>query len=132
MEGDKEIAEAKGEADGKGGTKKLSNVQVLMNDIVLDETTRKDKDRFLFAKEAALDFHDFNTRTKDGLYDFKISDVSVNATKKSITLKNLSFGSAMSKESFMKHQKVAKEMYGLSLPTVTIKGVDWWPAINGE
>jgi hypothetical protein len=116
----------------KGSTKKLSNVQVLMNDILLDENTRKDKDRFLFAKEATLDFHDFNTRTKDGLYNFKIGDVSVNATKKSITLKNLSFGSTMSKEAFVKHQKVAKEMYGLSLPTVTIREVDWWPAINGE
>jgi hypothetical protein len=116
----------------KNETKKLANVQVLMNDILLDENTRKDKDRFLFAKEARLDFHDFNTRTKDGLYNFKIGDVSVNAAKKSITLKNLSFGSTMSKEAFVKHQKVAKEMYGLSLPTLTISGVDWWPAINGE
>lgn len=116
----------------KGSTKKLADVQVRMNDILLDENTRKEKDRFLFAKEATLDFHDFNTRTKDGLYNLKIGDVSVNAAQRRITLKNLSFGSAMSKDAFVKHQKVAKEMYGLSLPTVTISGVDWWPAINGE
>jgi len=116
----------------KGSTKKLANVQVLMNDILLDEKTRNDKDRFLFAREARIDFHDFNTRTKDGLYNFKIGGVSVNASKKQVTLKNLSFGSTLSKEAFVKKQKVAKEMYSLSLPTLTISGVDWWPAFNGE
>jgi hypothetical protein len=116
----------------QGSTKKLANVQVHMNAILLDQYTRKDKDRFLFSKEAHLEFHDFNTRTKDGLYNFKIGTVAVDAAKRQLTLRNLSFGSTLSKEAFVKKQKVAKEMYGLSIPTLTISGVDWWPALNGE
>lgn len=116
----------------EGSTKKLANVRVAMNNILLNETTRLDKDRFLFAKEAKLEFHDFQTRTKDGLYNFKIGAVAVDAPRQKITLRNLSFGSTMSKEAFVKKQKVAKEMYGLSLPSISISGVDWWAALNGE
>ncbi|HET7897134.1 MAG TPA: hypothetical protein VFL47_05680, partial [Flavisolibacter sp.] len=116
----------------KGTTKKLANVQVQMTDILLNKDTRQEKDRFLFAKEAHLDFHHFNSRTKDGLYNFKIAHVSVNASDRKATLRNVSFGSSMSKEAFMKRQKVAKEMYGLSLPAINISGVDWWPMLNGE
>jgi len=116
----------------QGSTKKLNDVQVHMNAILLDQDTRKDKDRFLFSREARLEFHDFNTRTKDGLYNFKIGAVAVDAAKRKLTLRNLSFGSTLSKEAFVKKQKVAKEMYGLSIPSLTISGVDWWPALNGE
>ncbi|HEU4903773.1 MAG TPA: hypothetical protein VFT06_13300 [Flavisolibacter sp.] len=116
----------------KGTRKKLANVQVLMNDILLNEETRKDKNRFLYAKEARLDFHQYTSTTKDGLYRFKIGDVSVNASQKQITLKNLSFGSPLSKEAFVAKQKKAKEMYSLSLPSMTINGVDWWSLLNEE
>lgn len=116
----------------KGSIQKLGNVQVLMNDILLDSTTRTDKDRFLFAKEAQIDFQNFNTRSKDGLYNFKIGNVSVNAPQKKLTLKNLSYAATVSKEDFQKKNKVAKEMYGISLPSLTITGVDWWQALNAD
>jgi len=116
----------------QGSTKKLTNVKVAMNNILLNENTRQEKDRFLFAKEANLEFRDFNSRTKDGLYNFKIGTVAVDAAKRKVVLRNLSFGSTLSKEAFVKKQKVAKEMYGLSIPTISISGVDWWPALNGE
>ncbi len=116
----------------KGTTKRFANVQVLMKDILLNEETRADKSRFLFAKEARLDFHDYSSRTKDGLYNLKIAGVSVNAAQKQITLNKFSFGSPLSKQAFVKKQKQAKEMYGLSIPTVTLTGVDWWSLLNEE
>ena len=116
----------------KGGSKKIENVQVLMQDILLNDATRNDKDRFLFAKEAQLEFHDFQVQTPDGLYTFKIGDAFVNATQKSVTLKNVSYASPLSNEEFVAKQEKATEKYDLSLPELTINGVEWWPAFNGE
>lgn len=116
----------------KGTTKRFANVQVLMKDILLNEETRTDKSRFLFAKEARLDFHDYTSKTTDGLYTLKIAGVAVNAAQKQITLHNLSFGSPLSKQAFVKKHRQAEEMYGLSLPSVIITGVDWWSLLNED
>src|SRR5699024_1114610 len=45
---------------------------------------------------------------------------------------NLQLGSPLSKQAFMKKQSSATELYSLSLPSVTIKGIDWWTALNGD
>lgn len=116
----------------KGATKKLGGMKVQMADILLNDQTRADKDRFLFAKEAKLAFKDFSTATHDGLYTFKIGDVSVDASQKTVALKNLSFTSLLSKEAFVKKQSEAKEMFNLLLPAVNIKGIDWWNVFNGD
>lgn len=116
----------------KGGNKKLEDVQVHMANILLDSNTRNEKGRFLFAKEARIDFRNFSTPTKDGIYNFKVAGVSVNASQKSITLKNVSLVSPLSREAFEKKKKFATEMYTLLLPAVTITGMDWWSAINEE
>lgn len=116
----------------KGTRKTLSNVEVAMSDILLNEETRKDKNRFLFAKEARLRFRDFRTKTKDGLYNFRIGDAVVNASQKRVVLKNLSFQSPLSQEAFVRKQKVAREMYGLFLPSLTVTGLDWWSVLNEE
>jgi hypothetical protein len=71
-------------------------------------------------------------QTSDGLYNFKIGDAFVNATQKKVELKNLSYTSPLSKKEFIAKQKEAKEKYDISLPVVTIHGVEWWPAFNGE
>lgn len=116
----------------KGSTKTFKNVEVLLKDILLDSSTRNDTDRFLFAKEATMAFHDFTTTMNNGLYQFSIKDALINATARQVVLKNLKLGSPLSKNAFMKKQSSATELYSLSLPSVTINGIDWWTALNGD
>lgn len=116
----------------KGTTKKLAAMKVRMGDILLNEQTRTDENRFLFAKEAKLDFHGLSIPTPDGLYNFRIGDVSVDASQKTAALKNISFASPLSKEAFVKKQKIAKELFNLDLPAANIKGIDWWAMLNGD
>jgi hypothetical protein len=116
----------------KRSTKTFKNVHVLLKDILLNSSTRSDKKRFLFAKEARMAFHNFTTTLANGLYRFSIKDAMINATGKQVVLKNLRLGSPLSKQAFMKKQSHAKEMYTLTIPTVTINGVDWWTALNGD
>ncbi|MDQ3279354.1 MAG: hypothetical protein M3Q06_13580, partial [Bacteroidota bacterium] len=116
----------------KGSTKTLSNVQVRMTDILLDSSTRNDKSRFLFAQNARIHFGDYSSTSKDGLYRFRIGNADVFATEKRVVLKNLSFKPTLSREAFASKHKVAKEMYTLLLPQLTITGADWWSALNEE
>lgn len=116
----------------KGSTKTFKNVKVLLKDILLNNSTRSDKDRFLFAKEASMAFHNFTTTLSNGLYRFSIKDALINATGKQVVLKNLRLGSPLSKQAFMNKQSHAKEMYTLTIPTATINSVDWWTLLNGD
>ena len=116
----------------KGSTKSLANVQVQMHDILLDSTTRNDKSRFLFARKARIGFRNYRTKTKDGLYQFSIGDADVLATEKKVVVKNLLFAPTLSKRAFVNKQKKAKEIYTLSIPRLTLNGLDWWSALNEE
>jgi len=116
----------------KGPPNKLKHVSVVMDDLLLDSTTRKDKDRFLFAEKAAVSFKDFNKPTPDGLYNLKIGEVKIEAPRQQVRLTDFSFTSPLSKAEFVKRQKQSKELYNLTLPSVTISGVDWWTLLNEE
>ena len=113
-------------------TNQLNDVDIAMNDILLDSTTRTDKDRFLFAKQATIDFKNYKTKTPDRLYQFTIGSGSIKAPQQTVVLKNVAFGSPLGRKEFMQRQKLAKDLYDLSLSTVSLQGVDWWTLLNGE
>lgn len=113
-------------------TAKLDDVDVYMNDILLDSTTRSDTQRFLFAKEATINFKNYTTQTSDGLYQFKIGNGSIAAHQRQAVLQNISFASPLSQQEFVKRQKNAKELFDLSLSSISLQGVDWWNLFNGE
>lgn len=116
----------------KGTAKTFRNIGVVMKNILLNSSTRTDQDRFLFAKEASMEFHNFTTSLNKGLYNFSIKDALINATGKQVVLKNLRLGSPLSKQAFMKKQSHATELYTLTIPRATINGVDWWTLLNGD
>jgi len=115
-----------------GKPNRLNEVDIDMTDILLDSTTRTEKNRFLFAQNATINFGNYTTQTKDGLYTFKIGKGSIKASQQRVSLQNISFASPLNREQFMKRQKLAKELYNLSLSTVTLENVDWWTLFNGE
>jgi hypothetical protein len=110
----------------------LNKVDVVMRNILLDSATRKDKQRFLFAKNASITFHDYYTKTDDGIYHLKIGEGTVHIPDQQVSLRNLSFTSPLSKEQFEKRQKVRSELYHLNLPSITVDKVDWWSLFNRE
>jgi hypothetical protein len=113
-------------------TNQLNDVDIDMNDILLDSTTRTQKERFLFAKQARINFKDYKTKTPDGLYQFTIGSGSIKAPEQTVVLQNLSFASPLGRKEFMQRQKQAKELFDLSLGSVTLRGVNWWTLLNGE
>lgn len=118
--------------NSRGTLQRLNNVSVDMNNVLLDSITRTDKNRFLFAKEATLSFSDYKRPTPDGLYNLKIGRVTVKAPRDEVKLENFSFTSPYNRTEFVAKQKQSKELYNVSLPSVTLTGVDWWAALNDE
>jgi hypothetical protein len=111
---------------------KLNEFSLVMNDVLIDSVTRNDKARFLFAKEAFISFKNFIATTTDGLYDMKIGMVTVKAPQQTVSLQNLSFKSKFSKAALQKKFKTRKEIFDLSVPSITIKNMDWWDVLNEE
>lgn len=116
----------------KGPPNKLKQVSVVLNDILLDSSARNDKDRFLFAKEATISFRDFVKPTPDGLYQLKLQQVTAKAPQQQVIINGLSFTSPLSKTEFVKRASQSKELYNLTLSSVTLSGVDWWSLLNEE
>jgi len=127
IEGGKIIIHKEGKKDNV-----LKNVSINMKDILIDSTTRNDKDRFFFAEKANLSFTDYKTSVGKGNYNLAVAKVSVQAPEQRVTLSNLSMSSPLSKEQFSKKQKFSKEFYRLSFPSVTITDVNWWNLVNEE
>lgn len=111
---------------------RIKNLSVLLNDLRIDSATRKEKDRFLFAKEAVLRFRHFSKPTPDGLYNLRVGEVTVRAPQDVVTLADFSFASPLTRRQFVRRQKQSKELYNLRLSSVVLKGVDWWALLNEE
>lgn len=119
----------------RNGAKKptiLKDVAVNMNDILIDSATRKEHNRFLFAKKAMIHFHDFATQTKDGMYTFKVGSVTVKAPEQQVQLQDVALTSPYNKIEFTKKQKQSKDWYHFTMPIVLINGVNWWQLLNEE
>ena len=127
IEGGKIIIHKAGKKDNV-----LKNVSINMKDILIDSTTRDDKDRFFFAENANLSFTDYKTVIGKGGYDLTVAKVNVQVREQRVALSNLSLSLALSKEQFSNKQEFSKEFYRLSFPSVIITDVNWWNFINEE
>ena len=110
----------------------LHKVSVDMRDILLDETTRTDPGRFLFAITEQVRFYDYHTQTKDGLYQLAAAEVEVKAPEQQVVISKLSFVPTKTRQQFTSSLKQSKELYRLSLPSVVINRIDWWKLINED
>ncbi len=118
--------------DKKGKQNKLNNVSVNMTNILIDSATRNEQDRFLFARAATLSFKNYVTKTTDGLYNLRIGAVTIEAPQQIIKMQNLAIQSPFSKGQFVKKLTKSKELYDFTVPSITIKNVNWWRLMNEE
>ena len=112
--------------------KRYSDINMHASNLLIDSSTQYDKSRFLFAGEAELSCEDYEIRTPDNLYNFKISSISVNATKHTIIAKNVSLLPRYTKEEFKKKVSSRKDYFDMRFPKVVLNNIDWWAFANNE
>lgn len=116
----------------KNKTVQLNDISIHLSDILIDSSTQFDKSRFLFAKQALLSMKDYSVPSANHLYRFNIGSISVNASQHTLAAKNISLQPLYSKDEFQNHIKNMKERYEISIPSIELRGADWWQLVNEE
>jgi hypothetical protein len=111
-------------------TNKLNDVSIIMNDVLIDSSTQYDTKRFLFAKQANLSTKNFYGRTPDSLYYFKCSSIDISTTGNNLTALNIELHPRENRQQFESHLKQRKEIYNLTIPKITVSGINWWDLAN--
>lgn len=116
----------------KNKAKTYHDVNVSLAHLLIDSTTEFDKSRFLFSKEAEVSCKNYIARTPDSLYLFKVGSVSVAATSRTLTAKNVSLVPRGSKKEFEKKLPYRDDRYEIYTPKVVLNDVDWWALVNTQ
>lgn len=114
----------------KNKINKFKEVSVIMNDILIDSTTEYDTKRFLFAKQAKLSTKNFYSRTPDSLYYFKCASINISTAENKITAHNFELHPRFNKKQFESHLHERKEMYNITIPKISLHGINWWNLTN--
>jgi hypothetical protein len=110
----------------------FKNVTVHMKNLLIDSTTQFDKDRFLFARSAEINFKNLKLPTKDNLYWFNAGAVSISANTKKLIATNVSLKPRGTKKEFQKKLKHRQVMYIMAIPVLQLHAISWWNLFNGE
>jgi hypothetical protein len=108
----------------------VNNVTVQMQDILIDPSTQPGKGRKLFAKRLHLSVKNYQATTKDKLYRIKTGRIDISAVEDRLTVSNLELQPTLSRQAFQKKLTARKEMFNISVPRVSLSGVDWWLLLN--
>jgi hypothetical protein len=111
---------------------RFNNIQINMSDILIDSSTQHDKTRFLFAKMASISLSGYSKPAGNNLYDLKIGNINLEATKGILTARNIELRPRFSKQAFQKQISHMKEWYHFTIPLLQLKNVDWMQVMNED
>lgn len=109
----------------KNNMNKLSGISMQLKNVLVDSSAQYDPKRFMFAKQAALSAKNFYGRTPDNLYYFKCASIKVSTAEDQITALGFEFHPRVNQQQFESQLRERKEMYNLSIPKITLRGVGW-------
>jgi hypothetical protein len=111
---------------------KLNDVEAEIDHLLIDSSTEFDKKRFLFSEEVQMSVNDIKERTPDSLYFIKCASIKLSTSQNSITAQNLSVTPRYSRKEFESRFSTRKYMFTVKVPTLTLKGINWWELVNGK
>ncbi|MGZ7117898.1 MAG: hypothetical protein ACXVHS_10735, partial [Methanobacterium sp.] len=114
----------------KNKINKLNDLSIIMNNLLIDSLTQFDTKRFLFAKEAYLSTKNFTGRTPDSLYYFKCRSINISTADNKVVALDIQLHPRFNKQKFESHLHERKEMYNLTIPKLTLSGINWWDLTN--
>ncbi|MEP6682714.1 MAG: hypothetical protein ABJA35_05610 [Parafilimonas sp.] len=117
---------------GKEKITDFKDVSMKFKDIEIDSLTQFDTTRFLYAKEALINFNGYTTRTADSLYFIKTDSLTINAARKTLDVAGLYLTPRFSKQDFGKQLKSYKDRYTIKFETAFFKNIDWYHLFLGE
>ena len=110
----------------------FKNINILLQNIKIDSTTQYSSNRFLFAQNARFSLNDFEVKSADNLYLYKVKSLTVLANERRIEAKNIQLVPRYGKQAFTEKLKERKERMELTLPNISVSNVDWYHLLNNE
>jgi hypothetical protein len=117
--------------DYAGRQKNIFNeLSLLLCDILIDSAAEKDRSRCLFAKKMQLDAGSITL--SDGNYDLTMGGLSVNGPQQQVRVRNFAMLPRGGREAVARRQKERGSIFTIRVPEMTLKGANWWAAVNRE
>jgi hypothetical protein len=111
---------------------KFTAVSILVNDLLIDSTTKNDRSRFLFAKRTVIQTKNYSMPSADSLYFFKIGSISIAGEQHTITAKDVELVPRLTRTQFESKIKYRKDMYHFTFSKVILNNINWLAIINNE
>lgn len=118
--------------DRKNKEVHLKDLTFRFKNILFNDTTQNDASRFLYASEANIFLKDYNLKTADNLYRFKIDSLNIVTVANTIQLWGISLKPIGDKAAFSKKLPYRKDRYDLQAHSATIKDADWWALLSEQ
>lgn len=118
--------------DSKNKEVHLKDLTFRFKDILFNDTTQNDRNRFLYASEAEISLKDYHLKTADNLYRFNIDSLNINTIEKNVKLWGISLKPIGDKATFSKKLPFRKDRYDLQAANATIRNADWWGLLSGQ
>ena len=114
----------------KNTTQKFNEISISLQKFLFDSSTQFDNNRFFFAKDILLSFHNYLIKTPDSLYTFTADDISIAAAKHSLVLNGIAFLPRGNKAEFEKKVKTINDMFTLRIKKIVFNEMDWQQLMN--
>lgn len=103
----------------------LSNVQIKVRDVLIDETSLSDTSRFLYTKLVEVNIPGFTYKFTDGFYQASFKELKINTQEQNVLLTAISFKPQMGREAYFKKRGENKTMTEFSVDTLRMENLDF-------
>lgn len=102
----------------------LKNGSLVIDDLMIDATSRHDSSRFYYMKSLALSLDEYLMPTKDSLYQVRLQDLSFSTGSRLLLLGHLELQPRYGKKEFNQQVGFAKDRISLSIDSISASGID--------
>ncbi|RYU86165.1 hypothetical protein EWM62_18330 [Mucilaginibacter terrigena] len=100
----------------------LKEMDVKVTDLLIDSATQTDTSRFLYSRDITTELKNYNSKSADGLYNFKVKSVKLSTQTKKLTIAGLDLKPI---DHTLFFQKSKKDRFTLRMQDITLYNFDY-------
>jgi hypothetical protein len=117
---------------GKSSDIQLDKVDIIVHDILVDETSLADTSRLYYTKMVEVNIPGFEYELSDGFYKAKFDDLRINTRDQNVLFTKVSFAPKMSRQAFYRDKKQNVTMVDLAFDTLRFEQLDFKRIIDDQ
>lgn len=117
---------------GKSSDIELDRVNIVVQDVLVDETSSADTTRLYYTKMVDVQIPGFEYELSDGFYKAKFDDLRINTREQNVLFTKVVFEPKMSKQAFYRSKKQNVTMVALRFDTLRFEQLDFQRLIEDQ